>query len=60
VELPYEETQLHPLMGVKAVEWVQRVVISGQAWGKSSKVIKPQKSSLVVIKTLTTKYRRYS
>jgi hypothetical protein len=42
-------------MGAKVVESVQRVTISGQAWGKSSKVIKPQKSSLVVIETTTTK-----
>jgi hypothetical protein len=57
---PYEEIQLHPAMGAKVVEWVQRVIISGQAWGKSSKVIKPQKSLLVVIKSLATKYRHYS
>ena len=36
-------------MGVKVVEWVQRVVISGQAWGKSSKVINPQKSLIVIV-----------
>jgi hypothetical protein len=47
-------------MGAKVVEWVQRVTISGQALGKSSKVIKPQKSSLIAIKSLATKYRHYS
>jgi len=31
-------------MGVKVVESAQRVVISGQAWGNSSKVINPQAS----------------
>jgi hypothetical protein len=36
-------------MGVKVVEWVQRVVISGQAWGKSSKVINPQESLIVIV-----------
>jgi hypothetical protein len=35
-------------MGVKVVESVQRVVISGQAWGKSSKVNNPQKSLIVM------------
>jgi hypothetical protein len=36
-------------MGVKVVESVQRVVISGQAWGKSSKVIIPQKSLIAMV-----------
>jgi hypothetical protein len=36
-------------MVVKVVEWVQRVVISGQAWGKSSKVINPQKPLIVIV-----------
>jgi hypothetical protein len=31
-------------MGVMAIESVQRAVISGQAWGKSSKVVDPQKA----------------
>jgi hypothetical protein len=47
-------------MEAKGAESVQRVTISGQAWGKSSKVIKPQKSLLVAIKSLATKYRHYS
>jgi hypothetical protein len=42
-------------MGVRVVEWVQRVVISGQAWGKSSKVINPQKSFLAIVFKKTTK-----
>jgi hypothetical protein len=42
-------------MGAMVVELVQRVTISGQAWGKSSKVIKPQKSSLEAIESTTTK-----
>jgi hypothetical protein len=32
-------------MGAKAVESVQRVVINGQAWGESSKVVKRSKKS---------------
>jgi hypothetical protein len=39
MESPYEERQLHPVKAAMAAESVQRVVISGQAWGKSSKVV---------------------
>jgi hypothetical protein len=40
---PYGERQPRPAGGVKAVESVQRVVINGQAWGESSKVVKRSK-----------------
>jgi hypothetical protein len=42
---PYGERQLRPARGAKAVESVQRVVINGQAWGESSKVVKRSKKS---------------
>jgi hypothetical protein len=44
MESPYGEKQLHPSMGAKVAELAQRVVIKGQALGKSSKVINSQGS----------------
>jgi hypothetical protein len=43
-------------MGAKAVESVQRVVIIGQAWGKSSKVVKRSKKSQKYQKLLKRGY----